>query len=123
MNVCYNNVVRCEFKVGDTQFRVRTAGGRRGTTAVIETDGFSASLTQLKILQLKASGLDEGEIGPKLGCSPATVKQNIEKLYKRNAVDGRNADVSRLAVKAERSELLFPLTILGLEAVARDGKL
>ena len=89
---------------GGAVFHLQSFGGRRGILRDLLSGAELKSRTQLRLLELVASGLPDREIGRVLHLSPHTVKHHIENL--RDAVGVRNR--TELAAWAGRHGFYAP---------------
>jgi DNA-binding CsgD family transcriptional regulator len=78
--------------------------------------GFSGTGAQLKTLNMTLNGFSQKEVAANLGTTTSTVKQHIYASKKRNInSDMSLPDIRLVASYADMHELLYPITIIGLE--------
>jgi hypothetical protein len=84
----------------------------------IEVDGFRASLSELKALQLIEEGCTMDQIALKLGKKHGTIANRLWKLRERNdTTGGKDFHYEGVAAKARMLELTSPLALTGLQVI------
>jgi hypothetical protein len=90
--------------------------------ASITIDGFKASFAQLRVLSKRGR-----EITANVGCAELGIARNTYNKTLRDLIDANTDDLrgitptlDQLTETARKHELLYPLSIIGLEVVAAE---
>jgi len=92
------------------------------TGASVAIDGFKATIAQLRML-----GMRGRNIRPDASCGELGVTRNTYNLTLKNLIDvntddfiGKRPTLDRLAETANKHELLYPLSIIGIEELSAE---
>ena len=111
--------MRREFSIAGEQYSLYRSRGRK--KVVLWSEGFNASVSQLETLSKRASGKTVRDIAAEEGVSVEAINLRLRELAKTNpAIPRTEVNIEPLIAEAERRELLYPISIIGLRAMADE---